>query len=537
MNISNHDLGSIPESKTETSLLSIAMERPRSPASYPLTQKNSVPVLFGATNAHCIPLTLPLKQTPICNSMTSGLAPKLPTDSSEGSSTPSEAFKQGRVISTTKRSQFTPIVALNPHHTSTPLQTRPSVYLSSFPTRSYSFTEPPKSRTGIVGGIGCGASGLYLTQNNLSLDYRKSSRKTLCHVTKSSGKPIEMQYRILGKSGLQLSCVGLGTFATFANQIDDGVAEKLVHTAYEAGVNYFDTSEMYAGGKAERVLGDILKRSGWRRSSYVIATKLYWGGKSITECGLSRKHIIEGLEASLSRLQLDYVDIVYANKSDVNTPMEEIVRGFSWLIERGRAFYWGTCKWSGSEIMEAFCVARQFNLVPPLCDQLEYHMFHRHATETQMPELYHKIGVGSITRSPLCGGVLTNKYKNGLVPYGSRSGLKGFSQLKNKVVHSPLEDGIQQSKLDELQSLADRIGCTLAQLAIGWCLKNEGISCVLLGASTVDQLTEGIASLKVTSLLTPNVLNEIEILLGNRPKESRLFEQYLYMYTNNGPLS
>uniref|UniRef100_A0A3B3SN60 Voltage-gated potassium channel subunit beta-2 n=1 Tax=Paramormyrops kingsleyae TaxID=1676925 RepID=A0A3B3SN60_9TELE len=209
-----------------------------------------------------------------------------------------------------------------------------------------------------------------------------------------------MIYRNLGKSGLRVSCLGLGTWVTFGGQVTDEMAEQLMTLAYENGINLFDTAEVYAAGKAEVVLGTIIKKKGWRRSSLVITTKIFWGGKAETERGLSRKHIIEGLKASLERLQLDYVDVVFANRPDPNTPMEETVRAMTHVINQGMAMYWGTSRWSSMEIMEAYSVARQFNLIPPICEQAEYHMFQREKVEVQLPELFHKIG--EVTCAPRC---------------------------------------------------------------------------------------------------------------------------------------
>nr|XP_023411133.1 voltage-gated potassium channel subunit beta-1 isoform X2 [Loxodonta africana] len=239
----------------------------------------------------------------------------------------------------------------------------------------------------------------------------------------STAKQTGMKYRNLGKSGLRVSCLGLGTWVTFGGQISDEVAERLMTIAYESGVNLFDTAEVYAAGKAEVILGSIIKKKGWRRSSLVITTKLYWGGKAETERGLSRKHIIEGLKGSLQRLQLEYVDVVFANRPDNNTPMEEIVRAMTHVINQGMAMYWGTSRWSAMEIMEAYSVARQFNMIPPVCEQAEYHLFQREKVEVQLPELYHKIGVGAMTWSPLACGIISGKYGNG-VPESSRASLK-----------------------------------------------------------------------------------------------------------------
>ncbi|XP_047450966.1 voltage-gated potassium channel subunit beta-1a isoform X1 [Mugil cephalus] len=323
-----------------------------------------------------------------------------------------------------------------------------------------------------------------------------------------------MVYRNLGKSGLRVSCLGLGTWVTFGGQITDEVAEQLMTIAYESGVNLFDTAEVYAGGRAEVILGNIIKKKCWRRSSLVITTKLYWGGKAETERGLSRKHIIEGLKGSLQRMQLEYVDVVFANRPDSNTPMEEIVRAMTYVINQGMAMYWGTSRWTAMEIMEAYSVARQFNLIPPVCEQAEYHLFQREKVEVQLPELYHKIGVGAMTWSPLACGIITGKYENG-IPESSRASMKSYQWLKEKIVS---EDGRkQQAKLKELNHIAEKLGCTLPQLAVAWCLRNEGVSSVLLGTSNPEQLTENLGAIQVLPKMTSHVVSDIDHILGNRP--------------------
>ncbi|XP_047293001.1 voltage-gated potassium channel subunit beta-3 isoform X2 [Homo sapiens] len=363
----------------------------------------------------------------------------------------------------------------------------------------------------------------------------------------STGRGTGMKYRNLGKSGLRVSCLGLGTWVTFGSQISDETAEDVLTVAYEHGVNLFDTAEVYAAGKAERTLGNILKSKGWRRSSYVITTKIFWGGQAETERGLSRKHIIEGLRGSLERLQLGYVDIVFANRSDPNCPMEEIVRAMTYVINQGLALYWGTSRWGAAEIMEAYSMARQFNLIPPVCEQAEHHLFQREKVEMQLPELYHKIGVGSVTWYPLACGLITSKY-DGRVPDTCRASIKGYQWLKDKVQS---EDGKkQQAKVMDLLPVAHQLGCTVAQLAIGrtlvfrdtseiyvvtvphqssffpplapaWCLRSEGVSSVLLGVSSAEQLIEHLGALQVLSQLTPQTVMEIDGLLGNKPHSKK----------------
>ncbi|XP_036197383.1 voltage-gated potassium channel subunit beta-3 isoform X3 [Myotis myotis] len=345
----------------------------------------------------------------------------------------------------------------------------------------------------------------------------------------STGRGTGMKYRNLGKSGLRVSCLGLGTWVTFGSQISDETAEDVLTAAYEHGINLFDT-EVYAAGKAERTLGNILRSKGWRRSSYVITTKIFGGGQAETERGLSRKHIIEGLRESLERLQLGYVDIVFANRSDPNSPMEgkrirlsspiclEIVRAMTYVINQGLALYWGTSRWGAAEIMEAYSVARQFNLIPPVCEQAEHHLFQREKVEMQLPELYHKIGVGSVTWSPLACGLITSKY-DGRIPDPCRATIKGYQWLKDKVQS---EDGKkQQAKVMDLLPIAHQLGCTVAQLAIAWCLRSEGVSSVLLGVSSAEQLIEHLGALQVLSQLTSQTVMEIDGLLGNKPHSKK----------------
>uniref|UniRef100_A0A669DDN7 Voltage-gated potassium channel subunit beta-2 n=1 Tax=Oreochromis niloticus TaxID=8128 RepID=A0A669DDN7_ORENI len=317
---------------------------------------------------------------------------------------------------------------------------------------------------------------------------------------RQTGSP-GMIYRNLGKSGLRVSCLGLGkiTRQTVC------MAEQLMTLAYENGINLFDTAEVYAAGKC--VLTFFFSFP--RRSSLVITTKIFWA-LLLLNCG----SYFAGLKASLERLQLDYVDVVFANRPDPNTPMEETVRAMTHVINQGMAMYWGTSRWSPMEIMEAYSVARQFNQIPPICEQAEYHMFQREKVEVQLPELFHKIGVGAMTWSPLACGIISGKYDGRVPPY-SRASLKGYQWLKDKILSE--EGRRQQAKLKELQAIAERLGCTLPQLAIAWCLRNEGVSSVLLGASNTDQLMENIGAIQVLPKLSSSITHEVDSILGNKP--------------------
>uniref|UniRef100_A0A669DNY5 Voltage-gated potassium channel subunit beta-1 n=1 Tax=Oreochromis niloticus TaxID=8128 RepID=A0A669DNY5_ORENI len=311
--------------------------------------------------------------------------------------------------------------------------------------------------------------------------------------------------RNLGKSGLRVSCLGLGTWVTFGSQISDEMAESVMTVAYDSGVNLFDTAEVYASG---------------RYSTDCLTYRLLQGGSMDTEEHARNDHLcvcvcVAGLRGSLSRLQLDYVDIVFANRTDVNAPMEEIVRAMTFVIEQGMAMYWGTSRWNVVEIMEAYSIARQFNLIPPVCEQAEYHYFQRDKVELHLPELYHKIGVGAMTWSPLACGLLTGKYNEG-VPESSRAAMKGYAWLKERLCSD--EGKKQLSKIKELHLLADRLNCTAAQLAIAWCLRSEGVSSVLLGVSNTEQLLENLGSVRVLSQLTPPLIAEMDALLGNKPR-------------------
>ncbi len=322
-----------------------------------------------------------------------------------------------------------------------------------------------------------------------------------------------MEYRRLGKSGLQVSALSLGSWLTFGKQISDDVAERLMEVAYDQGVNFFDNAEIYARGQAELVMGKILKKTGWDRSSYVLSSKVFFGAgeKKPNQTGLSHKHIMEGCEASLRRLQVEYLDLYFCHRPDKNTPIEETVRAMNILIQQGKIFYWGTSEWSAQEIMEAHMVARQLNLAGPVMEQPEYNMFHRHKMEVEYSQIYKTVGLGTTIWSPLASGVLTPKYIKD-TPEDTRLAMAGMEWLKNSALRPE-----RIEKASQLNELAKELGVSLPKLAIAWCLRNPNVSTVILGASKVEQLEETLQSAQVVSLLTPEILQKIEDILQNKP--------------------
>ncbi|KAM7540280.1 hypothetical protein Aperf_G00000029754 [Anoplocephala perfoliata] len=320
-----------------------------------------------------------------------------------------------------------------------------------------------------------------------------------------------MQYRKLGSTGLKISCLGLGTAVTFGGQISDEMAEKVITLAYSSGINFFDTSEYYSEGRAERTLGKILKSRGWRRSSYVVCTKLLRHGGAPTEVTLSRKRIIEGLLGSLERLQLDYVDIVLiARDPDRICTIEEIVRACTFVVQQGWAFYWGTSNWSSDDIMEAHAVARLFHLIPPSMESVEFNLFQREFHEYGLPELCTKLGLGLVSGVPLARGLLSGKYEE-RIPRYSRASLQGQKEFREHILSKEGQD--QLTQVSQLSKLANRLGVSLPQLSIAWCLKSNHINSVILGAATVDQLQENLGAISAVSTLTNAVLGEIENIL------------------------
>lgn len=327
-----------------------------------------------------------------------------------------------------------------------------------------------------------------------------------------------MEYRFLGKSGLKVSALSLGAWVTFGQQIGEETALECMKAAYDAGVNFFDNAEVYANGQAEIVMGNVIKKVGWKRSDLVISTKLFWGGSGVNDNGLSRKHILEGINASLKRLQMEYVDLVFCHRPDLYTPIEETVWAMNLIIQQGKAFYWGTSEWSAAQIMEAYGVARREHLIPPLMEQPEYNMFHRYRVEVEYAPLYRSFGLGTTIWSPLASGLLTGKYNNG-IPEGTRISLPGYEWLRKRFEGEEFQKKIDIVK--QLAGLSKELGCTLPQMALAWCLKNPNVSTVITGASRPEQVVENMQAIEVAKQLTPDVMDKIEGILGNKPEPEK----------------
>ena len=325
---------------------------------------------------------------------------------------------------------------------------------------------------------------------------------------------MEMQYKNLGKSGLQVSRLSLGSWLTFGKQISDDTAEALMTYAYEQGINFFDNAEIYARGKSEEVMGAILKKKGWSRDSYIVSSKAFFGigGELPTQKGLSRKHLIEACEAALKRFQLDYLDLYYCHRPDKQTPIEETVWTMHQLIMHGKILYWGTSEWSAQEIMEAHMFAKQNHLIGPIVEQPEYNMFVRNKVEVEFSQIYKSVGLGTTIWSPLASGILSGKY-NDQFPVGTRLGMDGLEWLK--------ERNLTQERITAvlaLGHLAKELGLSLPVMSLAWCLKNPNVSTVILGASKLHQLQENMQALGAQELLTPDVMQRIEDILQNKPE-------------------
>ncbi|KAI1633093.1 NADP-dependent oxidoreductase domain-containing protein [Biscogniauxia mediterranea] len=332
-----------------------------------------------------------------------------------------------------------------------------------------------------------------------------------------------MVYRRLGNSGLHISAIGLGGWLTFGGHVEDEKTFTCMKQAYDLGVNFFDTAENYTAGKSEIIMGKAIKKFGWKRSDLVISTKINWGAVNgeilVNNHGLSRKHIIEGLEASLQRLDLKYVDIVYAHRPDRLTPMEETVRAFNYVIDNGMALYWGTSEWSADEIAEAVGIAKDLRMIGPIVEQPFYNILTRKKVEGEFQRIYPRFGIGLTTFSPQLFGILSGKYNDALdaPPEDSR-----FSVSKDGFVQKMREQWGDDSwkghivKSRQLKAIADKLGITQSQLAVAWCLKNPNVTSVITGASRPEQIVENVGALKVLDKLTPEILEEIDAITQNK---------------------
>ncbi|OCL15010.1 Aldo/keto reductase [Glonium stellatum] len=331
----------------------------------------------------------------------------------------------------------------------------------------------------------------------------------------------KMQYRFLGRSGLQVSAISLGGWLTYGGHVDDDNSHACLKAAYDAGINFFDCAEGYAGGESERVMGRAIKKFGWKRNDIVVSTKIYWGQANgdnpVNNGGLSRKHIIEGVNASLERLGLGYVDLIYAHRPDRCTPMEETVRAFNHIIDTGKAFYWGTSEWRADEIERAWRVADRLGLVGPLMEQPHYNMLVREKVESEFELLYKEHGLGITSFSPLKGGVLTGKYVEG-VPEDSRLGKSDDKYIVSLKKTQESESWKKEmGTVKNLEPTADRLGVDQAALALAWVLKNPNISSAITGASRPEQVFKSVKALNLLPKLTDDVMEEIERVLGNKP--------------------
>ncbi len=325
-----------------------------------------------------------------------------------------------------------------------------------------------------------------------------------------------MQYRRLGSSGLKLSALSFGSWVTFSTQVDDRAAGGLMKLAYEAGINFFDNAEAYAAGDSERMMGRVLEKMAWKRDTYCVSSKVFWGGKLPTQLGLSKKHVRDACDAALERLRVDYLDLYFCHRPDPETPIEETVRAMHELVAAGKVLYWGTSEWSAAAIAEAFDVARARNLTPPTMEQPQYNLFERAKVEREFKRLYASFGIGTTIWSPLASGVLTGKYGKG-VPSGSRMSLPEYGWLKERLESA--EGRARVAKVRELEVVAKGVGATLAQLSIAWCLANPNVSTVILGATKPAQLKENLAAVEIVPKLKPDVLARIEAIVGSKPAE------------------
>lgn len=324
-----------------------------------------------------------------------------------------------------------------------------------------------------------------------------------------------MEYRRLGKSGLQVSVLSFGSWVSFSKQINDKVADELMGIAYDNGINFFDNAEVYALGESEKMMGRVLKSKKWDRTSYTVSSKAFWGwrGKENkpNQTGCSRKHLLEACDEALKRLQVDYLDMYFCHRPDKNTPIAETVWAMNHLIQQGKVLYWGTSEWSGVEIMEAHRIAEKYKLIGPSMEQPQYNMFERNKMENDFVEIFKNVGMGTTIWSPLASGLLTGKYNDG-IPEGSRMQIEGFEWLRDRML---MQDKI--AKVKQLGSIAKALKVSTASLSIAWCIKNPNVSTAILGATNKTQLLDNLTALETATLLTPEIMTQIEGIIDTKP--------------------
>jgi voltage-dependent potassium channel beta subunit len=329
-----------------------------------------------------------------------------------------------------------------------------------------------------------------------------------------------MQYRRLGKSGLQVSEFSLGSWVTFGKQVDEAEAMSLMTLAYDQGINFFDNAEGYEAGASEALMGQALSKLGFSRDSFIVSSKVFWGGSKPTQRGLSRKHVTDACHAALKRLQVDYLDLYFCHRPDIDTPIEETVRAMHDLITQGKVLYWGTSEWTAQQLTEAWAVARELGLTPPTMEQPQYNLFVREKVEGDYAPLYPLMGLGTTIWSPLASGILTGKYNKG-IPADSRMNLPGYEWLKKSLES---EEGQQRlAQVEKLAALGDEIGLPIHHLALLWCLANPNVSTVILGASRKSQLEDNLSALAQKDKLTPDVLTKIDEIVGNKPAAAQRY--------------
>ncbi|GAC29705.1 potassium channel beta subunit family protein [Brumicola pallidula] len=331
-----------------------------------------------------------------------------------------------------------------------------------------------------------------------------------------------MEYRRLGKAGLKVSALSLGSWVTFGKQVDMNDAKSLLKTAYDGGINFFDNAEGYEAGESERIMGDAIAGLGLARDTFAVSSKVFWGGDKQMQLGLSAKHVRDACDAALKRLRVDYLDLYFCHRPDIDTPIEETVRAMHNLVQQGKVIYWGTSEWSSQQITQAHAIAKQEHLTAPTMEQPQYNLLHRDKVDGEFNTLYEEFGMGTTIWSPLASGLLTGKYNDG-IPDDSRLALPGYEWLRDLWTS---EDGKKKlEKIRQLSILSKELDISMTHLSIAWCLKNPNVSTVILGASRLSQLTDNLGAMNAVAKLTPEVIARIETIVANKPAAAERFGQ------------